>query len=279
MIKLDNTAERTALWRALHVQIDAQPYIFEDNWALTLSNPAPDWQQRPDMKFTRPIRASIVGRARFVEDQIMEAIENGITQYVILGAGLDSFALRHPNVENLDIYEIDQPSTLAWKADRINAHLDALPAHLHFVPVDFETTDWWDALGDAGFDFSRPAVFSCTGVTLYLSQEANFQLLARISSLAAGSAAIISFYAHPEDLTGEDKALLEMSIKGAAASGTPMVSFFNQAEVKEFAEKAGLSHQTIYDTDDLINRYFKSRKDDLMPNAGELFLVATVSSE
>lgn len=277
MEKPDNTAQRTALWRALHMEIDAKPFIFEDPWALRLAGPDAGWQNRPDMKFTKPIRASIVGRARFVEDQVMQSLANGITQYVILGAGLDSFALRNPALQDqVQVFEIDQPDTLNWKREIILKHLKAIASNLRFVPVDFEKTTWWDALNEAKFDVTKPVVITCTGVTLYLSHQAIKEMLERMAGLAAGSVVIISFYAPVETLTGEDKALMEMSLKGAAASGTPMVSFFDAAQVQQMASEAGLKNCQTYDTKDLITRYFTGRSDGLLPNAGEIFLVATV---
>lgn len=108
----DSSAVRTALWRALHVQIDAKPHILEDEIGLRLIDPADDWQERPDMKFTKRLRASIVARSRFVEDVITEQSKQGMSQYVILGAGLDTFAVRRPDIAStLQVYEIDQPDT------------------------------------------------------------------------------------------------------------------------------------------------------------------------
>src|SRR4051812_35296640 len=110
----DNTAIRTALWRALHLQVDAKPAIIEDEIGLKLISPPRDWQQHPSMKFTRRLRASIIARARFVEDLIIEQSQQGISQYVILGAGLDSFAQRRTDIAHtLNVYEVDQPGTLA----------------------------------------------------------------------------------------------------------------------------------------------------------------------
>src|SRR5689334_2016371 len=95
----ENTAARVALWRALHAQVDAPPHVIEDEIGLRLVAPDPGWQQRPDMSaFTRPFRASIVARARFVEDLVEEQAARGVAQYVILGAGLDTFAQRRPEV-------------------------------------------------------------------------------------------------------------------------------------------------------------------------------------
>ena len=114
----DNTAVRTALWRALHVEVDAKPHIIEDIIGLQLISPPVDWRQRPDMhlQFTKRLRASMVARARFIEDLIIEQSKKGISQYVILGAGLDTFAQRMPALASrLQVYEIDQPSTQTWK--------------------------------------------------------------------------------------------------------------------------------------------------------------------
>jgi len=281
MEKPDNTAQRTALWRALHLEKDESPLIINDTWALRLTRPAPGWQERPDMKFTKPIRASIVGRARFVEDQVLAAIQSGTTQYVILGAGLDSFVLRyneaHQQTQNpLQVFEIDQAATLRWKKDCIKEQIKNLPDNLHLVAVDFETTSWWDALTEenTGFTPAAPAVLSCTGVTLYLSREAISEMLCRIAKFAPGSKAIISFYAPVESLQGEDRTLMEMSVKGAAAQGTPMVSFFNAEQVRALAGGAGLKNCQIFDSGDLNRCYFQNRKDGLRPSDGEIFLVA-----
>jgi len=139
MNKPDNTAVRTALWRALHIEADAQPYIIEDEVGLKLVAPEDGWQERPDMKYTKRLRASIVARARFVEDLVIAQSKKGIDQYIILGAGLDTFAQRKPDVASgLQIYEIDQPDTLAWKQERLTELGFGVPDNLHFVPVDFE---------------------------------------------------------------------------------------------------------------------------------------------
>ena len=122
VIEPNHTAVRTALWRALHVQVDSAPHIIEDEIGLKLVAPQDGWQQRPDMDpdFTRRVRVSIAARARFVEDLVVEQSEKGIRQYVILGAGLDTFAQRRPEIAgNMQIFEIDQPDTLAWKRQRL----------------------------------------------------------------------------------------------------------------------------------------------------------------
>ena len=181
------TALRVASWRALHVEADAAPHVFSDVIGLALAAPAPGWQQRPDMSpFTRPFRASILARARFIEDLLEEEIGRGVSQYVILGAGLDTFAQRRPDLASrLTVFEIDQPGPQAWKRQRLVQLGYGVPAHLRFVPVDFEAGEaWWDRLAAAGFDASRPAFVASTGVSMYLTREAVFATLQRIASLA-----------------------------------------------------------------------------------------------
>lgn len=271
----DNTAVRTALWRALHLEADAKPHLIEDEIGLKLIAPPNDWQQRPDMKFTRRLRASIVARARFVEDLIVEQSGQGIGQYVILGAGLDSFAQRRPEIASkLHIYEIDQPDTLAWKQQRLIELGYGIPGHLHFVPVDFETSSWWAELLKAGFEPDKPAVVACTGVTLYLTREAIVSTLRQLAGLASGSTTAITLYLPVELLEGEDKMLMEISMKGASASGTPMISFFTPEEMLDLAREAGFEAAKLVSTKDMEQLYFTGRTDDLSPANGEVFLIA-----
>src|SRR6185312_13005543 len=151
----DNTAVRTALWRALHVLADPPPHVFEDEVGLKLAAPEEGWRSRPDMSpFTRPFRAAILGRARFIEDLVTEQVARGVGQYVILGAGLDTFAQRRPDLASrLQVFEIDRPEPQAWKRQRLIALGFGVPDGLHLVPVDFESGDAWPAkLSAAGFD-------------------------------------------------------------------------------------------------------------------------------
>ena len=271
----DNTAVRTALWRALHVFADSKPYIIEDTIGYGLINPGKDWQERPDMKYTKRLRASVVARARFIEDLAKEQIEKGVRQYVLLGAGLDSFAQRNMEIiSRVDIYEIDQPETLAWKEEKLIKNGYPIPPNLHFVPVDFETSSWWAQLLEKGFDISQPAFVSCTGVTLYLTYEAIVDTLQKMSSLAKGSELAIAFYLPLEKLDKEDQPMQEIAIKGAAASGTPFVSFFSVDEIVRLARETCFKEIKTISTKDMSEKYFANRADNLVPASGEFFLVA-----
>jgi methyltransferase (TIGR00027 family) len=273
----DNTALRTALWRALHVFADDKPHIIEDKIGYELIKPEKDWQDRPDMKYTKRLRASIVARARFIEDVAIREIEKGVKQFILLGAGLDSFAQRNTVISSkVNIYEIDQPETLAWKEEKLIENGYKIPGNLHFVPVDFENNSWWNELLNKGFDLNRPTFVSCTGVTLYLTKDAINDTLKKTASLAPGSTVAIAFYLPLEQLDEEDKPLLEMAIKGAAGSGTPFVSFFSVEEVVKHADEIGLKNIQTISTKDMTERYFKERADNLVPASGEFFLVARI---
>jgi methyltransferase (TIGR00027 family) len=271
----DNTALRTALWRALHVLTDDKPYIIEDKVGYDLIKPEKDWQERPDMKYTKRLRASIVARARFVEDLAKEQIGKGVTQYIILGAGLDSFAQRNTEIiSQVDIYEIDQSNTLTWKEEKLVENGYKIPDNLHFVPVDFETSSWWTELLNKGFDTTKTTLVSCTGVTLYLTKEAIVDTLKKMTSLASGSTIAIAFYLPLEQLDEDDKPMQEIAIKGAMASGTPFVSFFSVDEIVKLAQEVGLKEIQTVSTKDMTEKYFKGRTDNFVPASGEFFLVA-----
>jgi methyltransferase (TIGR00027 family) len=275
----DPTAIRVALWRALHVAHDPPPHVLTDVIGLALANPGDDWRQRPDMdpQGTRPFRASIVARARFLEDLVAAEVHRGIGQYVILGAGLDTFAQRSTLGPSLRIFEIDRPGPQAWKQHRL-AELDlAIPAWLRFVPVDFEAgRSWLEPLVAAGFDPHAPAVIASTGVSMYLSREANAATLREVAAFAPGSTLAMTFLL-PVELG--DPALrpgVERARDGARASGTPFVSFFTPAQMLDLAREAGFREPRHVSADALAERYFAGRPDGLRPpSGGEEILLAT----
>jgi len=278
-IEPDNTAVRTALWRAMHVQIDPSPHIIEDEIGFKLVAPDDGWRQRPDMHpdFTRRLRASIVARARFIEDLVVEQSENGIHQYVILGAGLDTFAQRRPAIAaQLQIFEIDQPDTQAWKQQRLIELGFGVPKWLHFVAVNFEISSWWEQLINAGFDTSQPAVVTCTGVSLYLTKDAVLDTLRQMATLASGSKLAMAFYLPLDLLDAEDQPLQQIAEKGARAAGTPFVSFFTPEDMLTLAQEAGFKEVEMVSTGNLTKRYFAGRTDNFRPASGEEFLVATL---
>jgi methyltransferase (TIGR00027 family) len=239
----DSTAARVALWRALHVEADPPPHVLEDEIGLKLLAPDEDWRRRGDMdpQFTRPFRASIVARARFIEDLVVEQAGRGLSQYVILGAGLDSFAQRRPEIASrLRVFEVDQPVPQAWKRQRLIELGFGVPDWLRFVPVDFEAGgSWREGLVTAGFDDSKPAIVVSTGVSMYLTKEANAATLREVAALAPGSTLAMTFLLPLELADPEVRPGLEMAEKGARASGTPFISFFTPPEIQSLAREAG----------------------------------------
>lgn len=277
----DSTAERVALWRALHVQVDAPPHVFEDDIGLKLVAPDEGWRLRGDMdpQFTRPFRASIVARARFIEDLVMEQAARGVSQYVILGAGLDTFAQRRPEIASrLTVFEVDKPGPLAWKRQRLIDLGLGIPEWLRFVPVDFEAGgSWRDALVTAGFDASKPAIVVSTGVSMYLTKDANAATLRQVAALAPGSTLAMTFLLPLRLADPEVRPGLEMAEKGARASGTPFICFFTPPEILALAREAGFRQVRHVSAADLTQRYFAGRADGLRPpnNAEELVVAST----
>lgn len=273
----DNTAVRTALWRAIHLEADAPPFIIEDKVGLQLVAPTSDWRQRPDMHadFTKRLRASIVARARFIEDLTIEQSQKGISQYVLLGAGLDTFAQRRPDLASaMQLFEIDQPDTQEWKQQRLKESGYGTPDWLHFVSVDFEKNSWWDEMIKAGFDTSKPAIVACTGVTLYLTKEAIDDTLRKTAGMAAGSVLAMTFYLPLSLMDEADQPLQQIAEKGAREAGTPFLSFFTPEEVRSMATAAGFKKVEIISTQEMVERYFANRTDGLTPASGEMFLIA-----
>ena len=276
----DSTAVRVALWRAMHVQVDSPPHVLEDEIGLRMAAPDDGWRHRPDMDpvGTRLFRASIVARARFIEDLVVEEAGRGVGQYVLLGAGLDSFAQRRPEIASgMKVFEVDRPGPQAWKRRRLIDLGFGLPEWLRFVPVDFEAgVSWWEQLTATGFDAGRPAVVASTGVSLYLTKDANAATLRQIAALAPGSTLAMSYVlplelAEPEELPG-----IEAAVKGARASGTPFVSLLTPPEMLELAREAGLKKSRRVSAADLTQRYFTGRTDGLRPGTTEELLVATI---
>ncbi|MGH8980255.1 MAG: class I SAM-dependent methyltransferase [Acidimicrobiales bacterium] len=276
----DSTAVRTALWRAMHVLGDPPPHVLEDEIGLKLAAPESSWRDRRDMDpdATRPFRASMVARARFVEDLVEEQAGNGVGQYVILGAGLDTFAQRRPEIASrLKVFEVDRPGHQAWKRDRLIELGFGVPGWLKLVPVDFEAGESWrERLEDAGFDAAQPTVVVSTGVTMYLTKAANVAAMRQVATLASGSTFATTFILPLELADPEARPGLVLAEKGARASGTPFISFFTPTEMLGLARAAGFVEARHVSAAALTQRYFADRADGLRPpNNAEELLVAT----
>lgn len=274
----DSTAVRVALWRAMHVEVDPPPHVLEDEIGLQLAAPDEDWRRRPDMdpQGTRLFRASIVARARFIDDLVIEQAGRGVSQCVLLGAGLDTFAQRRPEIASrLNVFEVDRPGPQAWKRRRLNEVGFGVPQWLRLVSVDFEAGQLWgDRLVAAGFDTSRPAVVASAGVSLYLTREAIAATLRQVAALAPGSTLAMTFILPLEFADPEERPGFEAALAGARASGTPFISFFTPAEMLALAREAGFREVEHVSAATLRERYFAGRADGLRPGSAEGLLVA-----
>jgi methyltransferase (TIGR00027 family) len=274
----DSTAVRVALWRAMHVEVDSAPHVLEDVVGLQLAAPDANWRDRPDMhpSGTSGFRAAIVARARFIEDLVTEQVAAGVIQYVILGAGLDTLALRRPDLgAHIRIFEVDQPGTQAWKRRRLVEVGFGVPDWLRLVPIDFETGEsWWDGLCAAGFEPDRPAIVASTGVSMYLTKDATAATLRQLAALAPGSTVAMTFLLPIELVDEADRPGLEMSTRGARASGTPFISFYSPEEMLAVARGAGFRDAEHISSRSLADRYFAGRADGLRPSSGEELILA-----
>jgi len=181
----------------MHVLVDPPPHVLEDEIGLRLAAPDDGWRRRPDMdphatSLSAPPLWPVLVSSR---NLVVEQAGHGVSQYVILGAGLDTFAQRRPEIASgLRIFEVDQPGPQAWKRQRLIELGFGIPEWLRLVPVDFEAGgSWWGQLATAGFDASRPAVAASTGVTMYLTRDATAATLHQIAALAPGSTLAMTF--------------------------------------------------------------------------------------
>lgn len=267
---LSRTALGAAHLRAMHQAMDAAPHILEDPVAARLLGPElmaklaknPEELRQPESRF---LRAHVVLRSRFAEDRLKEAVRRGVSQYVILGAGLDTFALRQPEwAAGLQIFEIDQPASQEFKRQRLAAAGLDLPANLHLVAIDFEREPLAQGLARGGVVPNRPTFFSWLGVTMYLSQEAIAAVLRTVAAYPAGSEMVLTFSQPPlppgQD-PGEGRAALTQRV---AEVGEPFVSHFTPREIAALLRDCGFRQPEFLTPEQSAARYFAQRPSDLL---------------
>jgi methyltransferase (TIGR00027 family) len=198
---------------------------------------------------------------------------------VILGAGLDTFAQRKPEIASrMMVFEVDQAGPQAWKRQRLVECGYGNPDWLRFVPIDFEAGgSWWDGLLSSGFDRAKPALVASTGVSMYLTQAAITATLRQVAALAPGSTLAMSFLLPIEMSEPALRPAKELAAKGAAARGTPFISFFRPEEMLDLARACGFKIVQHVSAADITARYFTGRSDGLRPpnNAEELLVAST----
>jgi methyltransferase (TIGR00027 family) len=201
-------------------------------------------------------------RARFAEDIVEQAAACGTAQYVILGAGLDSFAYRRGDLlGRLRVFEVDHPATQSWKRGRLADLGIPLPASLVFAPVDFERQTLRDGLGQAGFGFAQPAVVSWVGVTMYLTLDAIHATLATLTGCQPGTRVVLSYNQPPAALTGSTAQIAATFAALAADMGEPFLSRFLPAQMAQLLHEHGFGQITDFGPDQARAAYFPGQAD------------------
>src|SRR5262249_53205754 len=212
----------------------------------------------------RHFRAMAVLRSRYVEDELVQALSRGIRQYVILGAGFDSFAYRRQDLTRaLRVFEVDHPTSQRWKLDRLNALRVELPSNLRFIALDFEKHALVNGLRAGGYRLEEPAFFSWLGVTQYLTEATVYRTLQEVASLAAGTEIVFMYVVPVARLNGEDQRLLTVSTAGSAARGEPWLSFFEPAGLAARVQELGFAEVWDLGPEEANARYFSGRNDGL----------------
>ena len=266
------TAERVANRRAAHQVLD-HPRVFEDPLALRIVGA--DEESIKNWASLRSLRAFMAVRSRYCEDQLAEAFRRGVTQYVILGAGLDTFAYRNPYPEGaLRVFEVDHPATQAWKRDRLREAGIAIPVSVVFAPTDFERNSLREGLQEAGFCTDQMTFFAWLGVTPYLSEEAFEATVRFMASTPRGGGAAFDYAVTPELLTTAEKFVLDFLSNRVAAAGEPFQLFFDPLQLAERLKRAGFQEVEDLGSDEINRRYFDGRSDGLQVSAGLAHLVS-----
>jgi methyltransferase (TIGR00027 family) len=272
--RASKTALRVAIRRAAH-QLADHPPVLDDPIALPLLGPgfARDLDRAME-KVARDFRAFMAARSRYVEDQLAQAVSEGVTQYVVLGAGLDTFAYRNP-FPSLRVFEVDFPATQEWKRELLHHARIKTPESLTYVPLDFEHKTLAAGLADAGFDAGRPAFFGWLGVVPYLTIDAFRATLNDIARLPNGSGISFDFAFPPETLTPQRRKVFDTLSQRVAAAGEPFQLFFTAESLESELHALGFTRIEQVDSERLNGLYFHNRADGLRISPVGIGMLAT----
>lgn len=276
------TALRVALRRAAHQLHDAHPLVFEDPLAVTILGAdygqelarTPDKEKRP---FSAALRAFMVARARLAEDTLAAAhARDAVRQYLVLGAGLDTFAYRNPYAD-VRVFEVDHPATQQWKREMLTAAKIEIPASTTHVAVDFERQSLREELAAAGFDFRTPTVTAWLGVVPYLTLEAFRATVGLLGSFAMRSTALFDYGLPRHVLSPTEQLMRDSMASRVEQSGEPFRLFFEPHELAAELSEAGLDVIEDLDGPALTQRLFAARTDGLQlrGRGGHICIAAT----
>ena len=266
--RASKTALRVALRRAVHQILD-QPCVLSDPIAVPLLGPrfAVD-RLRESGRVARAFRAFMAARSRYAEDRLAECVAGGVTQYAILGAGLDTFAYRNP-FPQLSVFEVDFPATQEWKKTLLADAAIFVPTNLTFVPLDFERKTLAEGLSEARFDSSRPAFFGWLGVVPYLTLKTFRATLDWIATMPAGTAVSFDYGLSPQSLSPLRRMAFNALAERVAKVGEPFQLFFTPEELDAEFQRAGFRRFEQLNSAQINERYFALRTDGLkLPSPG-----------
>ncbi|WP_348264786.1 class I SAM-dependent methyltransferase [Telmatobacter sp. DSM 110680] len=260
--RASKTALGVAIRRAAHQMIDKPP-VLDDPIALRLVGDGyPRLMERAMHSVGRDFRGFMAARSRYTEDQLAEAVACGVTQYVVLGAGLDTFAYRNP-FSTLRVFEVDFPATQVWKRAMLAQAAIALPANLVFVALDFEHQTLADGLVEAGLDFTKRAFFGWLGVVPYLTLDAFRATLSVVARMPVGSAVTFDYAVAPETLSPIGRIAFDRLSERVAAAGEPFRLFFTPEDLEAELRREGFKRVEQVDSGRLNDLYFNDRADGL----------------
>jgi methyltransferase (TIGR00027 family) len=260
------TAQRVAMRRAAHQILDT-PRVFEDPLAMAIIGREAAAQitagtAAGDGFSGRFMRAFLAARSRFAEDELRRSYERGTRQYVILGAGLDTFAYRNPFLD-LAVFEIDHPATQAWKRWRLEEAGMTIPANVTYAPVDFQTETFIDALARVGFRANEAAFFSWLGVTMYLKETVVMETVRTIISLSPKNGIVFDYSVPRSSLSFLNKMAFDALTRRVTAVGEPFIGFFEPSELASSLKNFGYNEIENLGADEINQRYFAGRTDKL----------------
>ena len=273
------SALTVASLRAVHQLLD-EPLVLPDPIALPLLGASAEAALRDDPfvlndPMSRGLRGALVVRSRFVEDELARCVAAGVRQYVLLGAGLDTYAYRNPyGDEGLRVFEVDHPGTQRWKQQLLAEAGIGVPPSLTFVPVDLERDDLGGALRQTGFRADQAACVSWMGVTMYLTADAVLRTLGTVAGFAAGSCLCFDYRVPATMLNPIERVVSDVLEQQIAALGEPWLSAFDPAQLQKQLLELGFGSAESATPDDLNVRYFARRKDGLRTGGGVRIMCA-----
>lgn len=271
------TAWAAAAHRAAH-QILEQGRIFADPLALRILGEDPDTVARKaeEQPSRRGMRIFIAVRTRFAEDALTAAVECGVCQVVVLGAGLDTYAYRSTLRDRLRIFEVDHPATQAWKRQRLLDAAIPIPSSLTFAPIDFEHQTLAEGLAAAGFDSSQQTFFTWLGVVPYLTEEAVWSTLGFIASLPNGAHVVFDYSDPPGMLSAERRLSHERRAARVAALGEAWLNYFEADDLRAKLMALGFSEIEDLGPPQIAARYFPNRASTLPDKGGHVLRATTI---